>query len=123
MKPKVSNLLRIVVISLIVFGLLSAVGLRVAHPKSGLRSALGSAETSIAIYHKTTNIAKGDRVVVNSGAEKSDPALAVVNNVNGDELDIQISSNLVRVSVKQNLHGKLIAVVPFLGYVLGIFGK
>jgi Tfp pilus assembly protein PilX len=122
-KQRLSNLLRIVVIVALVFGLLSIAGLRVAHPKSGLRSALGAAETSIAVYHKTTKISKGERIVVDSGASNSDPALAVVNNVSGDDLDIQINSNLVRVSVKKDLHGKLIAVVPFVGYVLGLFGK
>jgi len=111
------------VILALVCGLLSIAGLRVAHPKSGLSSALGSAETSIAIYHSTSKITKGDKILVDSGAPKSDPALAVVNNVSEDNLDIQVNSNLVRVSVKKDLHGKLIAVVPFVGYVFSLFSK
>lgn len=120
MNPRLSSALRIAVIGLILFGLLAVFGIRAAHPKSGLKSALGSASSSVAIYHKTSAVSKGSKIIVTTGQGSSDPALALVNNIEGDDLDIQIGTNLMRVSVSKNLQGKLVAVIPFIGYVAGV---
>jgi len=119
MNQRISNLLRVLVVTILVIGLLTVAGIRFTHPKSGLRSALGAASSSVAIYNHTKSVSKGDNVVVITGQDDADPALAVVNNIDGDNLDIQIGNSLQRVSVKSNLQGKLLLVVPFAGYIAG----
>ena len=103
------------------FGLLSLVGIRFEHPKSGLRSALGSADSSVAIYWHTKSVSKGAKVVVDTGMKDKDPALAIVSNVSGKDIDIQAGSQLQRIT-SEKVHGKLLAIIPFFGYVLKIIG-
>lgn len=120
MNSRISNSLRVLLIGLIIIALLAVIGVRAAHPKSGLKSALGNASSAIALYQKTKSVTKGSKVIVTTGRMQSDLALALVNNVQGDNLDIQVGTNLMRVSVKKDLHGKLIAVLPFLGYLANL---
>ena len=122
MKQKVSNVLRIMVFLLLIVGAISLTGLRIAHPHSGLQSALGPAKSSLVIYKKAAVVSVHGKVIVNTGDKKSDPALAIVNNVKGDDLDIQAGSNLVRVSIKKDLYGRLVIVIPFIGYIANLFG-
>lgn len=120
MNSRISNSLRVLLIGLIIIALLAVIGVRAAHPKSGLKSALGNASSAIALYQKTKSVTKGSKVIVTTGQMQSDPALALVNNVEGDNLDIQVGTNLMRLSIKKDLQGKLIAVLPFLGYLANL---
>jgi precorrin-4 methylase len=96
---------------------LAFAGVRVIHPQTGLKSALGNADTSIAIYFKTSEISKGQKVIVHTGLGSADPVLASVNKVTGDDVDLQVGTSLQRVSAKKNIQGKLILILPFLGYI------
>ena len=58
------NTKRGIVFALILLAILFALGLRVDHPKSGLKNALGSASSSIAVYWHHSKISPGEKIVV-----------------------------------------------------------
>jgi len=101
--------------------ILFALGLRIDHPKSGLRNALGSANSSVAVYWHHSQISAGERVVVDTDKPALDPVLAIVNNVNTDYVDIQTDDGFQRVTIK-NVRGSLVMVFPFIGTLLGFVG-
>lgn len=96
-------------------------GLRIDHPHSGLKNALGSAKSSIALYRSTTSFGTGDIVVVNTGDKNLDPALARVSNVSTDGVDIQSGPQIQRVEA-QAVKGKLLVIIPFIGSIFSVIG-
>ena len=96
-------------------------GFRFDHPHSGLKNALGSAQSSIALYRSTTSFGTGDIVVVNTGDKKLDPALATVSNVSADGVDIQSGPQIQRVEAKA-VKGKLLVIIPFIGSLFSAVG-
>ena len=96
-------------------------GLRIDHPKSGLRNALGSASSSIAVYWDDAEISAGERVIVNTGKPNLDPVLAIVNNVSAEYVDIQSDDGFQRVP-RSDVKGSLVMVFPFVGTLLGFVG-
>jgi hypothetical protein len=116
-----SKILRYLIIAFLIIGLLSLIGIRFEHPKSGLKSALGSADSSIAIYWNTKTVSKGAKIVVNLGIKSKDPALAIVSNVSGKDIDVQAGSQLQRVT-PEKVKGKLLAILPFFGYLFKVIG-
>lgn len=108
-------------IAILLLGLAFVLGLRVDHPHSGLKNALGSATSSLALYRDTTAFVKGDIVLVNTGDKKLDPALARVSNVSKDGVDIQSGAQIQRVQTV-NVKGKLLVIIPFLGSFFSTVG-
>jgi hypothetical protein len=104
-----------------IFALLFIFGIRVDHPKSGLRSALGGATKSVAVYRETTNVKVGDKVLANLGIPEKSPTLAFVRSINGDNIDLQSDVEMERVQ-RDAIRGHLIAIVPFVGAILGVIG-
>ena len=121
MGTTLSKILRYLIIALLFIGILSLIGIRFEHPKSGLKSALGSADSSIAIYWHTNTVSKGSKIVVNLGIKDKDPALAIVSNVSGKDIDVQAGSQLQRLT-PDKVKGKLLAILPFVGYLFKIIG-
>jgi hypothetical protein len=115
------NSKRGIVFAAILLVILFALGLRLDHPKSGLKTALGSANSSIAVYWHKSEISAGDKVLVQTGAPSMDPMLAIVNNVNTDYVDVQTNTTLQRIPTK-NIHGTLVMIFPFIGTLLGFVG-
>jgi len=109
------------VFAAILLVILFALGLRLDHPKSGLKNALGSANSSIAVYWHHSKISAGEKIVVVTDKPGLDPVLAIVNNVNTDYVDIQTNEGFQRVPIK-NVRGSLVMVFPFVGTVLGFVG-
>jgi len=105
----------------ILLAILFTLGLRIDHPKSGLRNALGSASSSVAVYWHHSQISAGEKVVVDSGKPGLDPVLAIVNNVNTDYVDIQTDDGFQRLPIK-SVKGSLVMVFPFIGTLLGAIG-
>jgi hypothetical protein len=103
------------------FSILFVFGVRVDHPKSGLRSALGSASTSIAIYRETSEVKVGDKVLANLETSEKSPTLAFVRSIDGNNLDIQSDAEMERIQ-SEAIRGHLIAIVPFVGTILGVVG-
>ncbi len=115
------NTKRGIVFTLLLVVILFSLGLRVDHPKSGLRNAIGSASSSVAIYWHHAQLTPGEKIIVMTDTPGIDPVLALVNTVNGDTVDIQTMEGLKRVPIK-NVRGSLVMVFPFIGMLLGAFG-
>ena len=116
-----SKVFRPFVLIVIICVLCSLLGFRISHPQSGLKSALGSASSSLAFYHHTSKVSKGDKIVVTTGQKDKDPALALVMAADGAVVDIQAGSVLQRVNSK-DVQGNLILVIPFVGYIFNVVG-
>jgi hypothetical protein len=100
---------------------LFAFGLRLGHPQDGLKNALGSAESGIVLYKKGADLTSGAKVMVKMDAPAKSPIIAFVVKANGDSVDIQSGANVEAVKSSQ-IYGKLIAVIPFIGQILGVVG-
>jgi len=97
-------------------------GFRVGHPHSGLRSALGSAESSLALYKHTGEPALGTKVMVAvPGEPKNSPALGIVKTISQGTVEVQFGNRVEVVGLKE-IQGKLVAVVPFFGTLVGFLG-
>ena len=115
------NSKRGIVFAAILLVILYALGLRIDHPKSGLKNALGTAESSVAVYWHKSEISVGDKVLVTTNIPGKSPKLALVNNVNTDYVDIQTDDGFQRVPIN-NVRGSLVMVFPFIGTILGFVG-
>jgi hypothetical protein len=104
------------------FILTGPLGFGVSHPESGLKSAAGSATSSVAIM-RTGNIATaGDTVIANNPIAGQSPVLAIVASVSKDGYALNSDTGLLVVE-KADVHGRLVLVVPFIGIVLNWIGQ
>jgi len=108
-----------VVIVAIVTGAFMGLGFRLNHLQGGIGSALGSAKSSLALYKHGTSAEVGSKVIVNVNGVG--PELGIVKSATETTVDVDLGASFIRVDKTQVL-GKLIAVIPFLGSVLGIVG-
>ena len=115
------NTKRGIVFVAILLVILYVLGLRADHPKSGLKNALGTAESSIAVYWHKSEISVGDKVIITTKAPGKSPQIALVNNVNTDSIDVQIQGGFERVNL-EDVHGSLVMVLPFLGTLISAVG-
>lgn len=95
------------------------IGLRINHLQGGIGSALGSAKSSLALYKHGSSAEVGSKVIVNVNGVG--PELGIVKAATDNSLDVDLGASFIRVDRTQVL-GKLVAVIPFLGSVLGIVG-
>jgi len=100
---------------------LLALGFRFEHPESGFKTALGSPASSVVITKKADAYSVGDKVVVNSASKELSPLLGQVTAVTEGEYSITNGVFLETIS-GENVKGKMIVVLPFLGYLLGVVG-
>ena len=105
-------------IFILVFTLL---GFRVAHPKSGLRSAAGAADTSIVAYRHTETFGRGDKVIIKLDKASISPAIGIVQLVEQNSVQVQTGDLLLNVP-KESIKGKLFGVFPFIGTLFTIIG-
>jgi hypothetical protein len=98
-----------------------AMGFRVGHAQDGLKNALGSAKSGLIIYKNKPEFTVRSKVLVNLEPPAKSPLLAFVITTKGDSVDIQAGAKVQKVKVGQ-VYGTLIAVIPFLGSVLDVFG-
>ena len=112
------NTIAVVLLLAVVFTML---GLRVAHPKSGIGSAVGSAKSSVVIYKKSDSFAAGQRLLVNTGDRDMDPVVTVARTVSENTVDVQTDRMLVQVP-NQEIKGRIVALLPFIGGLFSAFG-
>jgi len=115
------NTKRGIIFAAILLVILYALGLRADHPKSGLKNALGTAESSIAVYWHKSEISVGDKVIITTKAPGKSPQIALVNNVNTDSIDVQIQGGFERVKL-EDVHGSLVMILPFIGTLVSAVG-
>jgi hypothetical protein len=96
-------------------------GFRVTHPKSGLRSAAGAADTSIVAYRSSDNLSRGDKVVIRLEKSSISPAIGIVDSIEDDSIRVQTGDLLLSVP-REAVKGKLIGVFPFIGTLFTIVG-
>lgn len=106
---------------LLVLVILFAAGLRLGHPQDGLKNALGSAKSGIVVYKTGVEFKTGAKVMVTMDAPGPSPIIAFVVRANGDTVEIQSGVEVIKVKRSQ-IYGELLAVIPFIGSVLGIVG-
>ncbi len=100
----------------------SLLGLRITHPHGGVTHALGGAESSLVVYRATKNMSAGDKAIVISGDKSISPVLGVVTAVTGDTYSTN-NGTVTESITRDNVQGKVLFVIPFLGSVLGIIGQ
>ena len=105
-------------IFILIFTLL---GFRVAHPKSGLRSAAGAADTSIVAYRSSDNLSRGDKVVIRLEKSSISPAIGIIDSIDADSVQVQTGDFLLNVP-RDSIKGKLVGVFPFVGTIFTIVG-
>ncbi|CAB4625175.1 unannotated protein [freshwater metagenome] len=116
-----SSMRKPIAIAALIIVVAFAFGIRVGHPNSGLKNALGSASSGIVVYMKSNDFAVGNKVLVTTKDETTSPVLAIVRAVDKDKLEIQsgIATDTIDASAA---YGKLIVMVPFIGVLAGIVG-
>ena len=109
-------------IVLVVVAVFMALGFRINHPHYGVGSALGSAKSSLAIYKTGGTPTVGQKVLITvPNWPAASPALGIVRNVKGNDILVILGNDIRQVTPKQ-VHGHLLAVVPFFGYLFGAIG-
>jgi len=116
------RLFKAAIFFMVYFILTGLLGFGVAHPESGLKSAAGSATSSVAIMRTGHNATAGDTVIANSSIAGKSPVLAIVASVSEDGYALNSDTGLLNVK-KADVHGRLVLVVPFIGIVLNWIGQ
>jgi hypothetical protein len=98
-----------------------ALGFRFEHPASGFKTALGSPQSSLVITKKADVYSVGDKVVVNSASKELSPLLGQITAVTDAQYSVTNGVFLETIS-GENVKGKMVVVLPFLGYLLGVVG-
>jgi hypothetical protein len=101
--------------------LLFVFGIRIGHPQGGLGTSLGSAKSSLVVYRHGAALSKDSKAMVKSGNPAISPALGVVANADKDSYDVNTGKYMERIAAN-DVQGKLIIVIPFLGSVVGLVG-
>ena len=114
-----NRLIGYVAIFAIVTAVFMGLGFRLNHLQGGIGSALGSAKSSLALYKHGNSAEVGSKIIVN--IKGIGPELGIVKSATDKTVDVDLGATFLRVEKKEVL-GKLIAVVPFFGSVLGIVG-
>ncbi|MEN9324363.1 MAG: hypothetical protein RL414_117 [Actinomycetota bacterium] len=116
-----SRIIKGLVPAVVVILLLGFLGIRIGHPRSGLSTALGSASSSVVIYKSTQNLSVGNKYFGDNDVKALSPVLGQVSEVGKDFYTIKNGKFLERVTKKQ-VRGKMLVVIPFLGYLFGAVG-
>jgi hypothetical protein len=110
------------IIYLVIFGLIFTLfGFRVAHPKSGLRSAAGEANTSLVAYKHSDTFEVGDKVIIRLDESSKSPAIGIVRTIDEKNFVVQTGDLILTVPNKK-ISGKLLGVFPFIGSIFTIIG-
>jgi hypothetical protein len=106
----------VIVASLVLF----LFGFRLVHPQDGLSNALGSAQSSIAVVKKANLYKSGDKIVAEAQVGKS-PVLGVIASAENGSLELILDNSVAR-TTPEKVSGKLVAVIPFVGYLFSAVG-
>lgn len=106
---------------LLAIALLFVLGFRVAHPQAGLTNALGAAESSLVIYQKAESYSVGQKVIAKSADASISPFLGEVIGATGDLYDVG-NGRFAQSLTSDQIKGKMVFVIPFIGKVLGWVG-
>lgn len=111
-KPVIAVLLSLLILSLF--------GFRIEHPKAGLANAVGSAQSSVVIVKKADKYVSGDKIVADAQVGVS-PVLGIVAGVTEESIEVILDKGVAR-TTQEDVSGKLLFVIPFIGTVLSWVG-
>jgi hypothetical protein len=109
-------------VAALAFVLIVPVGLKFAHPASGATSAIGAVSNSLVVVKQDENLTVGKSVVVDLTGNKPSPVVAIVAAVSNEAILLSTDTGYVQVR-KEQLHGKVVAVLPFLGQIANLFSR
>ena len=110
-----------IVAALLLIVVLFAFGFRLGHPQDGLKNALGSAKSGVILYKTGADFKVGAKAMVKMIDPSPSPIIAFIVSTKGDDVQIQSGTEVVTVK-KEQVYGKLIAVIPFIGSILSVVG-
>ena len=73
------------------------------------------------VYWHQSKLSVGEKVLVTLDKSALDPAVAIINNINSDSIDVSTTGAFDRIP-NEKVKGSLIMVFPFIGTLLGAFG-
>jgi len=124
--PKFKRIHKIVVASVfaIVFGLImyGPLGLRFVHPNFGASTLVGQANNSIYAVLPTDEYKVGMSAVSEVTTTSGGKMLGIISSVAGDTFVISGDNQSYTVK-KSELHGRVVAVLPFIGLVANLFNN
>ena len=100
--------------------LLFIFGFRIEHPKGGLKNAVGSASSSLVVVKRTNNIKAGDKIVIGVDG-KTSPVLGIASGISDGIVAVQLDNGFQKGSINQ-VAGKLLIVIPFVGAIFSAVG-
>lgn len=106
-------------IVLVLLAIAYLAGLRIAHPQEGLGTSLGTAKTSLVIYRAGDSLDFEDKIIFKSNTGNT--ALGMVAGTNGQSAYVNVDTRFEQVGAEQ-VKGKLLSVVPFVGVLAGLVG-
>jgi len=121
MEVEMSRVVRPVAVLAIIAILFTLLGFRVAHPKSGLSSAAGAANTSLVAYKSSDTYEVGDKVIIKLDESSKSPAIGIVRTIEEKNFVVQTGDLILTVPTQQ-MSGKLLGVFPFIGSIFTILG-
>lgn len=109
-------------ISALIFILIGPLEVKFAHPVSGAGTALGSASSSIIAVKTQKSYLVGDSVVSDLSPNKPSPVVGIVAAVSDRAILLSTDSGYIQVRIDQ-VHGKAVAVLPFIGQIANLIGR
>ena len=109
----------IIIFSVVMFGPL---GLRFAHPNFGASTLVGKASNSIYVVLPTSEYKVGMSTVSEVSTTSAGQMLGIISAVKGDAFVISGDNQSYTVR-KSELHGRVVAVLPFIGLVANLFSN
>jgi hypothetical protein len=115
-------LITIFVVVTAIYILTGPVGFKFSHPKVGLSTALGSANSLIVLVRQLETYDVGQLVVSESSSNGISPIMAQIAGVS--KASILLSNETGSIEVRpQAIHGKIVVVLPFIGHLARLIGK
>ena len=111
-------------VSVLVFGLImfGPLGLRFSHPNFGASTLVGKASNSIYAVLPTDEYKVGMSAVSKVSTTSAGKMLGIISAVKGDAFVISGDNQSYTVS-ESELHGRVVAVLPFIGLVANLFNN
>ncbi len=109
-------------VAALIFVLLGPMGLKFAHPVAGAGTALGSADSSIIAVQAKEAYEVGESVVSDLPSNLPSPIVGIVAAVSDRAILLSTENGYVQVRTNQ-VHGKAVAVLPFIGQIASLIGQ
>jgi hypothetical protein len=110
-----------VVTALVVFLFVGPGKFSVTHPAMGVTTSLSSAENALVIVRAADSYVVGDNVVANIEADGSPTVFGSIAATSDTEY-VLTENNIYHSALKSEVKGKVVLVMPGLGYLAGLIG-